>query len=52
MPGSIWRFATVGVAALFVGLNVGAATAQVKLNMPTRNEESENRGGEKLTLSI
>ena len=39
MSGSIRRVAIVAVACLFVGLNVGAATAQMKLNMPTRNED-------------
>jgi hypothetical protein len=48
MPGSIRRFATIGVAALFVGLNVGAATAQVKLNMPTRNEDPRTEEQKKL----
>ena len=36
MLGSIRRVATVVAAFLFVGLSVSAATAQMKLNMPTR----------------
>ena len=39
MSGSIRRVATIIAASLFVGLNIGAATAQMKLNMPTRNED-------------
>ena len=39
MAGSIRRVATIIAASLFVGLNIGAATAQMKLNMPTRNED-------------
>ena len=39
MSGSIRRVAIVAVACLFVSLNVGAATAQMKLNMPTRNQD-------------
>jgi hypothetical protein len=39
MPGSIRRVATVVASSLLVGLNVGAATAQMKLNMPTRTED-------------
>ena len=35
MSGSIRRVATVIAASLFVGLNVSAARAQMKLNAPT-----------------
>jgi len=36
MSRSIRRFTAVVAASLFVGLNVSAATAQMKLNAPTR----------------
>lgn len=39
MSGSIRRVATIVAASLFVGLNIGAVTAQMKLNMPTRTED-------------
>jgi len=39
MSDSIRRIATIVAACLFVGLNVSAATAQMKLNMPTRNQD-------------
>ena len=40
MSDWIRRIAMVVAASLFVGLNVSAAKAQMKLNMPTRNEDS------------
>ena len=46
MPGSIRRVATIIAASLFVGLNIGAATAQMKLNMPTRNEDRRTESGQ------
>ena len=40
MSGSIRRVATIVAASLFVSLSVSAATAQMKLNMPTRNKDT------------
>ena len=53
MSGSIRQVATIVAASLFVSLSVSAATAQMKLNMPTRNkdtrtEEQKKADAEKL----
>ena len=40
MSGSIRQVATIVAASLFVSLSVSAATAQMKLNMPTRNKDT------------
>ena len=40
MSDSIRRIATIVAASLFVSRNVSAATAQMKLNMPTRSKDT------------